>query len=228
MPNSRWQAVLFDFDYTLADSSPGIIACANYALAEMHLPAAEPEHIRSTIGLALTETFTRLTGSADPRQREAFARLFVYKADEVMVASTTLYDAAKVVIPLLDDAGYLLGVVSTKYRDRLEGVLQRERLLQHMRVVVGGDQVAQPKPAPDGLVLAATTLGLEPAACLYVGDTPIDAQAAASAGMAFAGVLSGTSTSDSFPLGTILLSSLSELPGWLQGERTSNGQESLG
>ncbi|MCE5258385.1 MAG: HAD family hydrolase, partial [Chloroflexi bacterium] len=179
MPNSRWQAVLFDFDYTLADSSPGIIACANYALGEMHLPQEGPERIRSTIGLALTETFTRLTGSVDPRQREAFARLFVHKADEVMVASTTLYDAARAVIPLLDDAGYLLGVVSTKYRDRLEGVLRREGLLQHMRVVVGGDQAAQPKPAPDGLLLAAAALKLKPTACLYVGDTPIDAQAAA-------------------------------------------------
>ena len=40
MSGARGRAVIFDFDYTLADSSSGVIACANYALAAMGLPAA--------------------------------------------------------------------------------------------------------------------------------------------------------------------------------------------
>ena len=48
--------------------------------------------------------------------------------------------------------------------------------------VVGGNQVENPKPAPDGVLLAAQRLGVEAADCLYVGDSPLDVGAARDAG----------------------------------------------
>jgi len=48
--------------------------------------------------------------------------------------------------------------------------------------VVGGNQVAHPKPAPDGVLLAARHLGVDPEDCLYVGDSPLDVGAARDAG----------------------------------------------
>ncbi len=39
----RIQTVIFDFDYTLADSSPGVIECVNYALTRLDLTAASSE-----------------------------------------------------------------------------------------------------------------------------------------------------------------------------------------
>ncbi|MHB9031569.1 MAG: HAD family hydrolase [Anaerolineae bacterium] len=211
-----WRAILFDFDYTLVDSSPGIIACANYALREMGLPDAAPERIRSTIGLTLAETFGRLTGSSESAKQQRFTELFVSKANDIMVASTTLYPSAREVIPGLAVAGFQLGVVSTKYVDRLAGVLKREHLYDYFQVLVGGDQVAAQKPAPDGLLAAAARLKLEASQCLYVGDTPTDARAAGAAGMDFVAVLSGPSRAEDFAPGTRLLGSLAELPAWLQ------------
>lgn len=49
-------------------------------------------------------------------------------------------------------------------------------------VVVGGNQVERPKPAPDGVLAAAQQLGLDPTRCLYVGDSPLDVGAAEAAG----------------------------------------------
>ncbi|OKI02027.1 hydrolase [Streptomyces sp. CB02923] len=49
-------------------------------------------------------------------------------------------------------------------------------------VLIGGDQVAHPKPAPDGILLAARKLGVRPAGLAYVGDSPLDLRAAAAAG----------------------------------------------
>lgn len=214
----RWRAILFDFDYTLVDSSPGIIACANYALAQLGLPAVEPECICATIGLSLGETFAKLTGLCEPEQQAGFVRYFVQRADEIMVDSTTLYDIAREVIPALVQRGMQLGIVSTKYRSRLEGVLQREGLKGYFAVLVGGDSIPQQKPAPDGLLLAAKLMGLAVADCLYIGDSPVDAQAARRAGMDFIGLLSGPAMAAAFnnerPLA--LLPDLAQLLGWLE------------
>ncbi|MFC0006499.1 HAD family hydrolase [Micromonospora siamensis] len=55
-------------------------------------------------------------------------------------------------------------------------------LLGHFRVVLGGDQVARPKPAPDGVELACRRLGVAPARTAYVGDSPLDLRAAEASG----------------------------------------------
>lgn len=49
-------------------------------------------------------------------------------------------------------------------------------------VLVGGDQVARPKPAPDGLWAAAKILGRSPEQIAYIGDAPGDMRAARAAG----------------------------------------------
>ncbi|HEY9503221.1 MAG TPA: HAD hydrolase-like protein, partial [Pyrinomonadaceae bacterium] len=60
MTNLRFNTVLFDFDYTLADSSQGAIDCINFALAEMGLAPVSDEAACRTIGLSLNETFLNL------------------------------------------------------------------------------------------------------------------------------------------------------------------------
>ena len=54
------EAVLFDFDFTLADSSAGIITCINYALSKMGLGESSTEDINKTVGLYLPEALVSL------------------------------------------------------------------------------------------------------------------------------------------------------------------------
>lgn len=49
-------------------------------------------------------------------------------------------------------------------------------------VLVGGDHVPNPKPAADGLLLAAAQVGVEATALAYIGDSPLDLRTAAAAG----------------------------------------------
>jgi HAD superfamily hydrolase (TIGR01549 family) len=49
-------------------------------------------------------------------------------------------------------------------------------------VVAGGDEVPQPKPAPDGIRLACARLGIRPSETAYVGDAEVDLEAARRAG----------------------------------------------
>ncbi len=184
-------AVIFDFDYTLADSSSGVIVCVNHALAGLGLPAEPPERIRCTIGMSLAATLAELKGAATSHLAGEFQRLFIACADDVMVAQTVLYPWAPRLLASLAAHGITLGIVSTKYRQRLEAVLQREGLRSLFTVIVGGDDVVHPKPAPDALLVAVGKLGVPADAVLYVGDSIADGEAARSAGVPFVAVRSG-------------------------------------
>jgi len=56
------------------------------------------------------------------------------------------------------------------------------------QVVVSSDDVRRGKPDPEGVLLAAARLGVEPALCLVIEDTPAGIQAARAAGMSALGV----------------------------------------
>ena len=89
------RAVLFDFDFTLADSSEGVVVCMNHALDRLGLPPAPADAIRRTIGLDLHTALRILAGEEWRWSREEeFVEHFVRKADEVMIASTSFLPGA--------------------------------------------------------------------------------------------------------------------------------------
>jgi len=86
-----YEIVLFDFDFTLADASAGIIEGAQFAAREMGIRVPDPEEIRRTIGMTLTGTYAAFTGDTDVLRAKEFAKLFVSKADEVMTKNTRFF-----------------------------------------------------------------------------------------------------------------------------------------
>ena len=211
---SRFKAVLFDFDYTLADSSPGVIACMNYALEHMGLPFAEPDTIRRMIGISLDESFRALAGDRRDVSVEEFKRLFVERGDHIMLEGTRVFESVLPVTRELKAGGVTLGIVSTKFRYRIEDILLRDRLLNMFSIIVGGEDVQAHKPDPAGLQKAMRKLGRAPAEVLYVGDSTVDAETAGRAGVLFVAVLTGPTPREAFrAYGRFpIISDLTELP----------------
>ena len=54
----RYKNYLFDFDYTLADATNGIVESVNHDLSKMNFSLPSREEIRRTIGMSLIESFT--------------------------------------------------------------------------------------------------------------------------------------------------------------------------
>lgn len=211
------QAVIFDFDYTLADSSEGAIDCINFALNEMGLDRVSGETACRTIGLSLSETFLTLGEHHEAERCNEFHQLFVQRADEVMVNLTVLYDSVPAAIDALVQQGLRLGIVSTKYRRRINEVLIRENVRHQFQIVIGGDDVEHHKPHPQGVLEALERLECSPASVVYVGDSIVDAEVAKRAGVSLIVVLSGVTPRAEFdryePL--VVLESISELPAFL-------------
>lgn len=196
----KYKGLLFDFDYTLGDSTDGIVLCANYALECLGYQPADRETIRRTIGLHLQEVYHVLAKEQGQEGEEAkeneFARLFMEKADQVMTEKSSFYPGVLPCVRQWKEQGYKLGVVTTKYRHRIEGILEKYKETELFDIIIGGDSVKHPKPDPEGLWQVLEIWNVSKQEVLYVGDSLVDARTAQAAGVDFAGVTTGTTTKE--------------------------------
>jgi len=187
----QYQAVVFDFDLTLADASPAIFACSNHALTQMGFAPVDNELIFSTIGKHLADMFTVFTGNTDEALRQDFVRIYREHAEKIMDDMTTLLPGAKELLTWLNSQGIKCAIVSTKIRSRILETLRRNQMLELIHILVGCEDVSIPKPDPQGLAFACQHMGTAKENVLYVGDNEIDALTAKNYGVDFAAMLSG-------------------------------------
>lgn len=192
------KAVIFDFDYTLGDSTEGIVKSTLSALERLGEKNTSKKKIKATVGISLDETYKVLTGKDDDEKAKLFTKFFIEKADEVMVDSTELYESTLEVLSELKKIGFKTGIVTTKLNSRIQSILKKFNAEYLIDVIIGVENVKNVKPHPEGLEKAVKLLGLSKKEVLYVGDSYIDANAAQNANIDFIGVLTGTTTNEKF------------------------------
>lgn len=131
-----------------------------------------------------------------------------------MADLTILFTETPGIIKGLYNKGIKLGIVSTKFRYRIEAILRRENLLNFFEVIVGGEDISTLKPNPSGLLLAVKKLNITSSEVIYIGDSIIDAETANRAGIPFIAVLSGVTPRIAFSRSQVrfFLKNISELP----------------
>nr|WP_307992261.1 HAD-IA family hydrolase [uncultured Niameybacter sp.] len=189
---------LLDFDYTLADSHRGIVMCFRHVLNTHGIENISDEAIKKTIGLTLMDAFRVLTGSEDKELLTRYKEEYMVKADEVMTKNTILYKETIPMFKRLKRAGHKVGIISTKLRYRIEQTLEAYELEGFVDLIIGGEDVEEAKPNPQGIYKAIEYFNGLKEEVLYVGDSYIDAEAARNAGVAFMGVTTGTTTKEDF------------------------------
>lgn len=193
-----FQAVCFDFDYTLGDCTDSIVAGFRYGLTALGWPAPNREQVRSTVGYLLEDSYTMLTGDGDPDRRAQFRALFSEVAVERQRRETTLFPGAAELLRGLKARGIRCAIVSTKRGDTIEIIMDRFGLGDTIELVIGSADVKRHKPDPEGLLAAMDRLGAGPGETLFCGDTVLDAGAAKNAGCHFAAVLNGITPAEAF------------------------------
>lgn len=193
-----YQLYLFDFDYTLANSEKGIVTCFRQVFESEGYRGISDEQICRTIGLTLEEAFMQMTGVRDRAVIERYRRAYVEAANSIMTQNTVLYPETVPMLEKLKAAGKKTGIISTKYRYRIEETLQKYRITALIDKVIGGEDVCEAKPSPEGILKAAAFFQVDQKAVLYTGDSIVDAQTAVNAGVAFAAVTTGATPKASF------------------------------
>ena len=105
----------------------------------------------------------------------------------------------------LRTSGYRLACVTNKPSRFAHRILVGTGIASFFERVVGGDEVAFRKPAPESLLLASRQLGVAPEACAVIGDSRHDIDAARRASMPVACVSCGYHRGDD--LGSLLAGS---------------------
>lgn len=214
----KYRAILFDFDYTLGDSTAPIVESYTVALTAMGWPAPEREAVRYTVGYTLEDGYTMLTGDQDPEHRREFFRRFKAHAAGIMVQTTDLCPGAAELLGWLNESGISIGIVSTKGGDIIDGIFRHLGFRDRLKLIVGGQDVTRNKPDPEGLDLAVERLEVDKVRVLFCGDTVIDAETARRAGVDFCAVLNGTTPAqafDEYPH-VHIAPDLAELQSWLR------------
>lgn len=154
---NTYKAYIFDFDYALVDSSPGIITCFRHVLTLHNHHNITDHDIRRTIGHTLEHSFTILTGITNPQTLATYKQQYTTHADTCMTKLTQFFPETVNVLQQLHNRGTLLGIVSTKYRYRIQEMLRTNNQPHLADFIIGGEDVTHPKPNPEGLLLAKNT-----------------------------------------------------------------------
>ena len=186
-----YKTYLFDFDYTLADSSRGIVTCFRNVLNRHGYNTVTDESIKRTIGKTLEKSFSILTGVIDNEQLAGLKKEYRKEADTHMTANTFLFPETVSVLEALKERGAQIGIISTKYRFRILELLNQCLPENFLDIIVGGEDVKTAKPSPEGVWIALDKLNSNKSETLYIGDSTVDAETAQAAGVDFAGVLHG-------------------------------------
>jgi pyrophosphatase PpaX len=174
----RFPVVLFDFDGTIVDSAAMIRASFQHVFDTIGLeldPARLPELYR----LGDLETQMR---AVDATRVEELARIYRVRNAELH-AGLELFPGMLALLETLHGEGRRLAIVTSKRRATVELALATLPLAPFFDAIVGADDVARHKPDPLPLLHALEALGAAPAEAVYVGDAPVDVEAARAAGV---------------------------------------------
>lgn len=181
----------FDFDYTLADSSEGIVGCFHRTMEEWGLPRAADETITRTIGIPMEKAVGIIIESEDAAEINRFITAYKKYAGPYMTPGTHFYPSTVPTLTELKRRGAVTAIVSSKTGFRVQEkftVTGTEHLID---LIIGSHDVKNLKPDPEGFFLALERLWGRPETTLYVGDSVTDALTAKNAGVDFVGVTTG-------------------------------------
>lgn len=176
-----WGTLLWDWDGTIADTVPQIVAAHHKATEDVLSRRIDEDAIRRRIG--------------EPARRRIGALVDVSHAHDVFVRYSAflssigprdvpLFAGVLQVIANAEANGITNIIVTSRPRAQVVPVLEHYGLQDLFRGVVGLEDTTKHKPSPEPLLRGAVMVGAEPSACAYVGDAVADLEAASAAGMA--------------------------------------------
>ena len=170
-----------------------LAAATNYALRQHGMPEHSIDDVRRFVGNGVRKLMERAIpdGAHNPDFEATFATFRQYYMQHSL-DTTQPYEGISETLAALKAKGCRLAVVSNKM------MAATQELCQHffpdtIEVAIGENEAAgiRKKPAPDTVFAALDALGVGKGNAVYVGDSDVDIQTAANAGLPCISVLWG-------------------------------------
>lgn len=215
MPRKQFDLIVFDWDGTLMDSTPAIVASMQAAARDLGLPVPDDKSANYVIGLGLQEAMQTVLPDLDPRFYPRMVERYRYhylSQDE----NITLFDGARDMLQALSADGYFLAVATGKSRVGLNRALNAVGMMSLFDATRCADETFS-KPHPAMLQELTRELGQDMKRTVMIGDTTHDLLMASNAGASAIGVHYGAHPALELAAHSPLFgaNSIAELRDWL-------------
>jgi HAD superfamily hydrolase (TIGR01509 family) len=181
------RAIIFDFDGVLVDSEPLHEWAIRESVATRNWTFTHQQFVDGIVGRGDERAFVSIARwnnapLSDDLAHELLTRKRALMAEGIAQGRYTVQPGAPEAVALAA-ASVPLAVCSGSRASVVVTMLKAIGLHHHFRAITTADDVERPKPFPDGYLHAAAALGIPPADCLAIEDTPTGIDAAKRAGM---------------------------------------------
>ena len=189
----NYQTFIFDLDGTLLDTLGDLAASVNYALRTHGMPEHSIDDVRRFVGNGVRKLMQRAVpdGESNPDFEATFATFRQHYLAHSL-DTTRPYDGVPGTLEALKARGCRLAVVSNKMMAATQE-LCRHFFPDTIEVAIGEHEAEgiRRKPASDTVFAALRQLRVGKEGAVYVGDSDVDIQTAANAGLPCISVLWG-------------------------------------
>ncbi len=165
--------ILFDFDGTIANTAPGILATLKQSFILLNRPIPDDDSMRSTIGLPLAKAFQVLSDFSDDEAQQAvevYHKLFM----EFEVPRILLFPDVLATLEELSRQGISMAIVTSRDRQSLDLILRNHSIHHFFQTSVTINDHLPSKPAPDMVLALLERMQIRSDETLVVGDTTYD------------------------------------------------------
>ena len=180
--------ILFDLDGTLIDSTEAILESFAVAFKAHGKEAPDDKSIKAEIGHPLDVMFATL--GVEEASVDAHVQAYKMHYQKISCAKTVLLPEAREAVELASRHA-VLGVVTTKTAKYSIELLEHMGLMTYFDVLIGREDVENPKPHPEPIFKALSKLQSDKNKYWMIGDTPMDILAAKAANIDSVGVTCG-------------------------------------
>jgi len=187
-----FEAVIFDWDGTLADTRQAIVIAFQKALSEINCKVSN-EYIERRIGIGAADTFRDLLRSAKMQFDEKLIQHLIERKSQLEIELTNqvkLFPGAKELLEALHGK-VKMGLASMNNRSVIIHLLKANDLEKYFDAVLTAESISHSKPDPEIFLKAASKLKTSPEKCVVIEDSIFGVKAAKSANMSCIAVLTG-------------------------------------
>jgi len=184
-------AIVWDFDGVVVDTSRDIANAGNFALRTLGLPEQPVDVLASYIGGGAEPLVRRMLGE---RADELFDRalpLLLNRYKEFPFQDTTLYQGMREVLEHCARAGKRMGIATNKIQPITLKILKGLDIEGYFQALIGPEDVQHRKPHPEAVNRVLEALEIPAVRAVMIGDTAADIGAGKAAGTYTVGVTYG-------------------------------------
>ncbi len=182
--------IIFGFEGTIADTSPGTLYCFNTTASAMGYSPVDRDALQKIIGATLEQGFERLYGMKGDEIQYAvnnYSKLYSQKGEEMLM----LYDGIESSLLELKKNGYKLAIATQQNKRYTTDMLKTHHDIGKLFDIVCATDVGSNLNKCDLIMQACNGLGISVQDSVFVGDSYVDADGARQVGMDFAAALYG-------------------------------------